>query len=332
MDNDARLSRLLSAITITGARAFRLGGRTFDVSQRTVLNATDFARPTGLLETELTIQIYQHAFARLFLGSVERDTPDPDPDLKFAALLAKANAGESTWDRGWAVDVMHPDGSLLVRKRERHRRIFPGEFLHHLGPGVPPRAGAFVDVRCPRESTGQQKNFYFAYGETSAPETDVTFGVRYYWNVTTPGAPFVLAGVTQRLNYYRIPFHLKVLICPNIHERTDSMVLYIDRRYVGLVQPILYSLHEQLARHLADGTPWFTHRLGGGFALAETPLDGGSFGYHRCGLVARGLLAARGDDDSESGRRAAVALSFADAGYDLARPHLNPGSEDIYGP
>ena len=110
------------------------------------------------------------------------------------------------------------------------------------------------------------------------------------------------------------------------------MVLYIDRRYVGLVQPILYSLHEQLARHLADGTPWFTHRLVGGFALAETPLDGGSFGYHTCGLVARGLLAARGDDDSESGRRAAVALSFADAGYDLARPHLNPGSEDIYGP
>jgi hypothetical protein len=65
--------------------------------------------------------------------------------------------------------------------------------------------------------------------------------------------------------------------------------------------------------------------------FAEDPGLGESFGQHRCGVLADGMLhawerKARHLDE----RLAIVADHFASANISLSAPYLNPGSQDNY--
>ena len=58
---------------------------------------------------------------------------------------------------------------------------------------------------------------------------------------------------------------------------------------------------------------------------------GESFGLHRCSLVADGLIRSRTEGRADTaGRLDCVLACWADAGLDIERPYLNPGSHDAY--
>ena len=75
----------------------------------------------------------------------------------------------------------------------------------------------------------------------------------------------------------------------------------------------------------------FAREIAAGLAFAESPPTRESFGMHRCGLIAEGLLAAlkRGAQDVET-RLAILRAHLTAYGLDLDRLERNPSSRYPY--
>ena len=75
--------------------------------------------------------------------------------------------------------------------------------------------------------------------------------------------------------------------------------------------------------------PLFTREIAPGLAFAESPPTRESFGMHRCGLIAEGLLAAEARGEREA-RLALLREHLTAYGLDLDRLERNPTSRYPY--
>ena len=92
------------------------------------------------------------------------------------------------------------------------------------------------------------------------------------------------------LNAASVPFRLKVLSNPDAYTRADAGVLYLRRRHALAAGDVIARIYEAVADGLRPEIPLLTLRLADGLALAESPPTG-SYGQHRCRLIARAALA-----------------------------------------
>jgi hypothetical protein len=219
----------------------------------------------------------------------------------------------------------------VARRFGATRFLWPGEFLTHGAPGMPPVPGGAASVFVPRDSATAQPGFYFAFGETPGDPLDDGALVRLYWAVRDAGAAALLRAVVGTLNGWGVPFRFKCLSRRTAYPRTDAAVLYVGRRYFRLAAELALELRGGLAAHLGAETPLFARRLAPGLAFAEDPAGGESFGMHRCGILAEGLWSAflRGARTPDA-RLAEVAATFRRRGVEPGRAHLNPGSPHRY--
>lgn len=316
----AELAPILQAVTLRSPTALALAG--------SEVEAPD---PQAAL-AQLQQWLYQRCYVRR-LADGPPPAIQPQADPAFLQALAAANASHERWDRGWLLAQMLPNGQVVAQRGGLTRVLWPGEFLTHEGPGAAPRVGAALSIFCPREAPSSQTGFYFAYGETTGDQQDYADVLRLYWNISAAGAPTLVAGVTAALNRFRVPFRLKCGIAPDRFERIDAAVLYVSRRFYRVVAELLRDVLDALRPHLAPDTPLFTLRLAPGFALAEDPGTGESFGMHRCRILAEGFVAAhqRGAED-EQAQLEAIAAQFERHRLDIRRPYLGPGAADIYEP
>jgi hypothetical protein len=209
--------------------------------------------------------------------------------------------------------------------------VWPGEFLTHGTPGLPPTAGAEVSVVAARESRTMQPGFYFAFGETLGDQEEEMSLLRLYWNVTAPGAAALISSVTAALNRFAIPFRLKSLAMAELYDRTDAAVLYFAKRYFAVAAQLLAPVYQAVRPFLNEATPLFSKPLALGLGFAENPRASESFGMHRCRLVAEAVCKAHARGaDSPDARLAEVVAVFAAEGLSLDRPFLNSGSADRY--
>ena len=75
----------------------------------------------------------------------------------------------------------------------------------------------------------------------------------------------------------------------------------------------------------------FTCRLVGGVGMAEDFKAKTSFGMHRCGLVAEGIVQAYlAGEQSIEARVDTIEHVFQANGIDIEKPYLNPKSSDIF--
>ena len=248
----------------------------------------------------------------------------------MVGLLSQNNDTHARWESGWIVYAVAPGGQISVMKGDRQRSAAPGEFFSNAPTGVPLQAGVPVTVAVPRESTVAQPGFYFAFGQTLSDVWDEDMLLRFYFHATPDSAPALVGHLTRQLNRYQVPFRLKALNHPSLYGRADAVVLYLARRYHDIVARLV----EQMPASIADGfnpdPPLFTKPIRRGVGLAEEPRTGESFGMHRCRLTAEGIVHAWATGEpSVDGRLKAVAEQFSASGFDLQRPHLNPGSVDI---
>ena len=82
---------------------------------------------------------------------------------------------------------------------------------------------------------------------------------------------------------------------------------------------------------LRPAVPLFTREIAPGLAIAESPPTRESFGMHRCGLIAEGLLAAEARGVREDEARLAILREHLTAyGLDLDRLERNPTSRYPY--
>jgi hypothetical protein len=155
--------------------------------------------------------------------------------------------------------------------------------------------------------------------------------VRFYWNVAADGAAGFLHEIGIRLEHRRIPFQAKVPVDPAYYARTDAGVLYLNDEDVEAARDAIAATYRAIRDQLRPSVPLFTRELAPGLAFAESPPTRESFGQHRCGLVAEGLVLGqqRGAHDPEA-RLVVLRERLTAYGLDLDNLERNPTSRYPY--
>ena len=258
----------------------------------------------------------------------------PAHNTLLARALSKANHGSGYVQRGWRVESVRPAGEgteVRVVRGDLLVRAAPEDCIREgEGPLAP---GDAVSIRFGKELTAISPTYYMAVGNRDLDDGDTAPLARIYFNVGPDLAPRLTDGVTRHLNDAEVPYRFKVVSDPAIFVRRDAAVLYVRRRDYGRAIGALAELVLGMARDTRPGVPAFTRRLAPGVSVAEQPADGDSFGFHRSGLIAEGLIRAHEQElTGLDARLASVAACFAELGLDLDRPYLEAESEDVYEP
>jgi hypothetical protein len=318
------LKEIVDATAIQSVDRFLVAGLVFDVPP-------DVGND-GALTSLLANALYRHMYCRPAPQPVTR-TIDRRAARVFVDELSSANCGTGTWEPGWRIEAIEPDGTLVVANQRDDLTLWaqPQQFC---SANASVRAGDIGRLHVGKEWREMLPGYYTALGDADQPVTDngtPAEVVRLYWHLTATIAPRWIRELTHRLNAADVAFRAKVLSVPATYFRADAGVLYLARRDFDRTKPLLSELHRTVSRDLRPTTPMFTKRLARGLAVAEDPGDGRSFGQHRCGLVADGLVRAfeRGRT-SAAARMDEVAKRFAEEGVDVTRPWLNPGSGQRY--
>ena len=324
----AELLRIAQAVTFPAPDSVALSGRTAPYAATAMPGVIPAANP---VVAQLQQLLYDACYCRRFDAAAPEAKPATAGDPRFIETLSAANASRERWDGGWQIQQTLPSSQVVAVKGAITRMVWPGEFLGHGPPGLPPRPGTEISLFAPRESRTMQPGFYFVFGEALGDQEEETSLVRFYWHVDTAGAAPLVAGITQALNPFAIPFRFKCLAMPELYERSDAAILYLAKRYYRIAAELLPEIYPAVRPFLGTSIPLFSKRLADGLGFAENPKTGESFGMSRCRLVADAICSAhaRGIDTAE-GRLHEIATSFAAAGLSVERPYLNAGSADRY--
>jgi len=247
----------------------------------------------------------------------------------FIEELSAANSSRGYWEEGWEVRAFEDDTIVVYREGlELWARMEDCLFPH--GNTIAPKMQ--VSVRFPKDLLGISPGFYMMLSNKEFSYDSRQSLVRLYWNLKADGAAHFVQTVTSMLNQACLPFKLKVLNDPAQYTRCDAGVLYINKSDYSIVAEIVRGIYSEVVRGLKPGTPVFTKPLALGLGLAEDPAQGeGSFGLHRCRLLAEGMIRAyEQGKKSIDERLQAVIDRFAEEAISLEKPFLNPGSCDNY--
>ena len=328
----SELASICQRTTILSLNSYVFDGVTYGWDAQSIADAekSPANAETKKLTEHLNARLYDLCYVRNFPIAEDADS------LAFAHenmtnLFHAANDNKDGWDPGWRIYETGSDGRVFVQKGDRSRVAIAGEYSTYKWPGVTPRAGDFVSVRMFAGTTDVQPSFFFAFGRTLSDQFDEVAIVRFYFNVAVHEAVNLMAYLTSRLNRYQIPFKFKSLVQAKMYTRADSAVLYVARRYYALVASLIIELKREARINLRDGTPMFTRRLVGGVGMAEDFKAGTSFGMHRSGLVAEGIVQAyqAGVQNVEE-QVDIIEQVFKATNICFEKPYLNPGSNDIF--
>jgi len=246
----------------------------------------------------------------------------------FVERLSEANCGAGYFEPGWEVRRIDP-ARVDVGRSGLEIAVRPADC--RLPENASWGVGQLVSVRMPKELRGRAPGYYIAMGDAWLPDGEWRNVVRLYWNVKAEGAVDLTRSATRVLNRAGLPFQLKVVTQLARFSRCDSGVLYLRQRDYPEARRTLERLHAEIAPSLRAPVPALTKPLAPGLGLAEDPGNGMSFGEHRCQLLADALIRAYElGKTSVDDRLRVVVERFGDDGIDLARPYLNPDSEDAY--
>jgi len=243
-----------------------------------------------------------------------------DPWLTTA--LSDANIGRGTWQPGWIVHSCHGDDAVVSTPRLRVR--VPAADCRAEGDG-PIRSGVAVSVRLPKELPARSPGFFTVLGEAVFESTPPTRILRVYWNIGASGAPALVRALSSRLNAEEVPFRLKVADHPARFDRCDAAVLYLPSDAFSGVRGMLAQVAATLTPCLRPEIPAFTLAFAAGVGLAESPNTGESFGEHRCGILADGIVDAAAQGVAPGAARVeAVIARLAAHGVTIGTPYLEP--------
>jgi hypothetical protein len=248
----------------------------------------------------------------------------------FYNKIHEANRGTGYFDKNWSVIASYENGTSIVSKGSLQLHINPNKHLSEQEKS--PKVGDLVSVLMPKNLI--QEAYYIAVSNNE-PETHDDM-VRVYFNLEPEGAVKVMESLTQSLNDAALFFHFKVLYNPTEYSRSDSGVLYFEKNNYERVKPILQDIYNQHKAYLKPSTPLFTKQIAPGLGLAEEPNNKShqqeSFGTHRCNIISDAIIAAWHEgNDSPEYRMENIIQQFASLSIELAKPYLNPNSQDIYG-
>ena len=241
-----------------------------------------------------------------------------DPWLTTA--LSDANVGDASWESAWIVDDYN--GSEVVVSTPR-LRVRVSAFDCRVDDGGQIRSGVAVSVPLPKELPALSPGFFMVLGAAGSDVLASHHTVRVYWHITASGAPALVRALSSRLNAATVPFRLKVANHPLRFDRCDAAVLYLPIEAFQGVRAMLARVAATMTSLLRPRTPAFTLALAPGVGLAESPATRESFGEHRCGLLADGIVGADERGAAPGAARVeAVIESLAASGVMIDAPYL----------
>jgi hypothetical protein len=261
---------------------------------------------------ELASAIYVKFYARFGLGPAAGAR---SLRLPYLQQLSNAHQGRTGWDPGWSLLDVSNDTLRVSKAGITVRANSADVSVASLA------AGASLSIRIGKEYLGRS-GWYFALGD--APPTHDGKILRVYFNVSAHEGAALVASCTGLVNSLGLPFRLKLPDDPAAFNRVDSAVLYLHGVGPADAKRIALVVADQIP--LRPGAPAFTQAICTGASWAEDPGGGGSFGEHRCRLLASALLRV-----SLSGRRTAqakreaIAEEFLTNGVDPLRPYATIG-------
>ncbi|MEV4365304.1 lanthionine synthetase LanC family protein [Nonomuraea sp. NPDC049625] len=319
-----QLWEAVEQVTITSATDFEWFGEPVPGLPASVRRRLDPVSARESLVNRLTAYLYTHFYCP-GRARPDRFTGRLPQGQDWLALetLSAANSGRGGAEPGWR--VIEESGTCL---RVQKNGLTVDVDLSDLAA---PRTGGTavnVSLAMPSELTKASPGFYVALSD--APWTPVGGIVRLYWNIGPDQATLLLKLVTLALNRARVGFRLKVLLRSARADRADVAVLYIDAADVERVWDVAADILAQL-RVRDAAVPAMTKPLAPGLSVAEDPGNGQSFGTHRSGIVAEGIVQAREARARGVSRRLATVLDcFAEHGIDPEAPYLGRGGTDRY--
>ncbi len=254
-------------------------------------------------------------------------------DLDFFRRLDRSNTSRGYLDPDWQIVAETEDRELVVLKDGLHLHI---DRQRHVPPNFHQATiDDLIPVFLPHNLVGIDT--YIMVGNLGSPEpepTDVEGSsplLRVYFNVSPDGAVAIAEQLTNELNRLEIPFQLGVLHNPTEFYRYDAATLYLDRANYLSIQPYLVKLYRAYQSEFASTIPIFTKPLAPGLGIAEEPISTDSFGFHRCELVATGLVSAffQGQTTTTD-RLKSIETAWDNAQIDRSHPYLNPTATDCY--
>lgn len=317
-----RLAAAIDALQILGLTRYAWLGQPFDLPE----HIRRLAPPEGL-RAALTQSVKWRLYADFFTAG---DPVAPRPRAvrrangELARALSAANAGTVATEPGWR--YVGPDGARLMVERLGLRLwAEPGQVVHD-GPGRL-ETGDPVAVRVPSEAPRFSPGFYMAFSDRGLDPDRPRLLDRYYLHIRAEAAVLCVDLATTRLNAAGLPFRVKVLDDPANFERCDAAVLSLQRKDRAVALHHVRELHALLRPGLEEPVPALTLRLAPGLGFAEDPGDGASFGAHRCGVIATGLVEAHEAGLTQPGdRMELVRAHMARAGTSVETPYLGPHS------
>ena len=279
----------------------------------------------------LQSQLYNDFYCRGYATRSRQDMSNfvvPVSSSSFVEQLSSVNAGTGHWEHGWLVREITNDG-IVVYKNGLELLALQEDYLKPQEDEI--AEGRLVSLRLPKDFLGISPGFYMALGNTAFPQNELQNLVRIYWNISTAGAIQLMKSITSILNQAGLPFKLKVLNNPRNYSRCDAAVLYVGKSSYEAISRILQGPYMEIAPSLGSNIPIFTKLLSKGVGLAEDPGEGVSFGLHRCGILAEGMVRAyeQGKESTEE-RLQIVFDHFRECQIEIERPFLNLGSSDGY--
>jgi hypothetical protein len=278
----------------------------------------------------LQIRLYSDFYCRGFPMPAEQSAiarPDVGAPA-FVRQLSAANSGNGSVSRGWTVRAVS-GCDVVLRGANLELHVHPRDCL------TPPRGrlepGTAVGLRLPKELPDISPGFHVVLGNKELVGAGAQALVRLYWNLAPDGAIAFVRRATSVLNREELPFKIKAVNDPARFGRRDAVVLYIRKLDYRSVSELMGEVYGDMAQALKDGEPAFTKRLAAGLGLAEDPGEGASFGSHRCGILAEGLIRAHEQHKrSLAGKFQVVNDCFDENRIDLNKPYLTGDAADDY--
>jgi hypothetical protein len=284
------------------------------------------------LFSQLRWQLYGAFYCQGIAGAAQVPTGvhSPPSAAHFVEELSQANCGKGCWEQGWKVTAKNSH-RLRVRRNGLELWALPDDCRSPLND--PFSEGATVSVHFPKELRLISPGFYVANSDVEMPRSKSQIVLRFYWNLKAHSAVPLMRALTGELNDVGVPFRFKVASNESSFVRCDSAVLYVAKNDFDVVSRVVRRVYAEIGtKDFNLRVPALTKTLAPGLGLAEDPGPQlGSFGTHRCRLLAEGLIQAhRIGRQSLHERLAVVESRFAEDGLSLERPFLNPGSIDVY--
>ncbi|WP_051820234.1 T3SS effector HopA1 family protein [Streptomyces sp. NRRL S-920] len=187
-----------------------------------------------------------------------------------------------------------------------------------------------VLVRIPATRAALSPGFFLAHGSRGIPPASARL-FRLYLHVRDEAAAVrVWSCLLNELETLELRYQAKVLSTRSSYPRQDAVVVYLDQD----AWPAANGLASAVAGldGLGRSVSPFCEPLAPGVSRAQEPVDarpgrsGLSFGEHRAGAIAEGLLDAALRNGA--GTQEAVAAALRAAGVDPLRPHLNTATNE----